>query len=254
MSALAAEAVRVDRGRTVLDDVSLEVEPGELVALIGPNGAGKSTLLHAMAGTVALAGGRITLAGDDIRKLSAVEQARRRAVLPQEHSVGFGFTCREVVAMGRHPWRRTPRRAEDADAVADAMKACDVDAFADRPFTSLSGGERARVALARVLAQRTGLLLLDEPTAAMDLHHQEAMMGLVRDQIRARAAAVVVVHDLTLAAAYSDRVAVLSAGRLRAVGPVAETLTSPLLSEVYGLPIDVADLDGRHVILPTRSS
>ncbi|MFT3899911.1 MAG: heme ABC transporter ATP-binding protein [Gordonia sp. (in: high G+C Gram-positive bacteria)] len=258
MTALRIEGLTVARGeRTVVADVSLDLEAGELVCLVGPNGAGKSTLVSAVAGTLPVASGRVELAGESIAGLSTIQQAQRRAVLPQEHTIGFTFTCGEVVEMARHAWARTDKRHEDEEAVAAAMTACDVTDFRRRSFASLSGGERGRVALARVLAQGTPILILDEPTAAMDPHYQEQVMAIVRGQVDEGAAALVVVHDLNLAAAYSDRVAVLApddhgTGRLVAVGVPRETLTAERVTEVYGLPMRTHDIDGQHVVLPRR--
>lgn len=260
MTALRITGLSVSRGpRQVLTDVSLDVDAGELVCLVGPNGAGKSTLVSAIAGTLEPSAGTVELAREPLGGLSAIEQARRRAVLPQEHTIGFTFTCAEVVQMARHAWARTDKRHDDDAAVAAAMAACDVADFARRSFESLSGGERGRVALARVLAQGTPILVLDEPTAAMDPHYQEQVMAVVRRAVDDGAAALVVVHDLNLAAAYSDRVAVLApdedgCGRLVAVGPPRETLTAERVSEVYGLPMRTHDVDGQHVVLPHRET
>ncbi|WP_290705231.1 MULTISPECIES: heme ABC transporter ATP-binding protein [Gordonia] len=259
MTALRVSGLTVSRGgRQVLADVSLDLAAGELLCLVGPNGAGKSTLVSAIAGTLAVSAGTVELLGDPIAGMSKINQARRRAVLPQEHSIGFTFTCAEVVQMARHAWSRTANRHADDAAVASAMAACDVTGFATRSFGSLSGGERGRVALARVLAQDTPILLLDEPTAAMDPHYQEQVMAIVRRQVDAGAAALVVVHDLNLAAAYSDRVAVLApdkngCGRLVAIGAPRETLSAERVSEVYGLAMDAHDIAGQHVILPRRA-
>ncbi|MFT4199354.1 heme ABC transporter ATP-binding protein [Gordonia sp. (in: high G+C Gram-positive bacteria)] len=260
---MAVTVLRIDRlsvargGRTVLGDVSLELASRELLCLVGPNGAGKSTLLSAIAGTLEPTSGSVELMGDRLDGLSKIEQARRRAVLPQEHTIGFSFTCAEVVQMARHAWSRTAKRDDDERAVAEAMAVCDVTGFGQRSFGSLSGGERGRVALARVLAQGTPILLLDEPTAAMDPHYQEQVMAIVRRQVDDGAAALVVVHDLNLAAAYSDRVAVLApdergTGRLVAVGAPRDTLTQERVSQVYGLPMRAHDIDGQHVVLPDR--
>ncbi|MGZ8176732.1 heme ABC transporter ATP-binding protein [Williamsia sp. SKLECPSW1] len=243
----------VDRdGRPVLSDVDLRVHAGELLCVVGPNGAGKSTLVGALAGSLRPGSGTVTLVGDDVSGLSPAEQARRRAVLPQDHVVGGAFTCREVVQMARYPWNRTPANAEDDDAVADALARCDVEAFADRPFATLSGGERARVALARVLAQRTPVLVLDEPTAAMDPHFAEAVMAIVSRRRDDGCAVIAVVHDLGLAAAYSDTVAVLADGRLIAHGPPAQTLTPDLLTDVYGVAMAVGEVAGQRVVVPVR--
>ncbi|MGW4354932.1 heme ABC transporter ATP-binding protein [Nocardia sp. NPDC004582] len=252
---LRARKVSARRGeRTVLDGIDFDVVAGQIVALVGPNGAGKSTLLAALAGELELSGGSVELDGHALTHWTHLDMARRRAVLPQSHTVGFPFSAREVVAMGRSPWARTPRQADDERAIAAAMAATDVERFAARPFPALSGGERARVALARVLAQDTATLLLDEPTAALDLGHQEQVLRLARDRATAGAAVVVVLHDLGVAAAYADRVAVLDAGRIAADGPPREILTAELLTRVYQHPVDVFDhpVTGAQLVLPVR--
>ncbi|MFD4293139.1 heme ABC transporter ATP-binding protein [Rhodococcus sp. NPDC058505] len=252
---MRAVDVSVDRGgRRVLDSVSLDVRAAEVLALVGPNGAGKSTLLAALSGDTAVAAGRVDLDGRPLGDWTGAEMARRRAVLPQQHTVGFSFTAREVVRMGRTPWARTALRDEDDAAVAEAMTACDVERFAQRPFAALSGGEKARVALARVLAQRTTTLLLDEPTAALDLGHQEAVMRLAAGRAGDGAAVVVVLHDLALAAAYADTVAVLADGGLAALGPPREVLAEDLLGRVYGHPVEVLThpRTGAQLVLPRR--
>lgn len=209
----------------MLDGVDFPVIAGQIVALVGPNGAGKSTLLAALAGELELCGGSVALDGHALTHWTHLDMARRRAVLPQSHTVGFAFRAREVVAMGRAPWARTDRQDQDEAAIAAAMAATDVERFAERPFPALSGGESARVALARVLAQDTATLLLDEPTAALDLGHQEQVLRLARERASAGAAVVVVLHDLGVAAAYADRIAVLEAGRITADGPPRQILT-----------------------------
>lgn len=252
---MRATSVSVVRGgREVLHDIDFEVVAGEVAALVGPNGAGKSTLLAALAGEHAVAAGAIELEGKDLTAWTPVEMAQRRAVLPQSHTVGFSFTSRQIVAMGRSPWSRTGRREDDDARVHAAMSATDALPFADRPFLALSGGERARVALARVLAQETTTLLLDEPTAALDLAHQETVMRLARAQATSGAAVVVVLHDLGLAAAYSDRVVVLEGGRKVADGAPRTVLTEELLTSVYGHPIEVIahPETGAQLVLPKR--
>ncbi|MFE3724037.1 heme ABC transporter ATP-binding protein [Nocardia sp. NPDC059154] len=252
---LRARNVSAKRGdRTVLEGVDFPVIAGQIVALVGPNGAGKSTLLAALAGELELSGGSVELDGHALTHWTHLDMARRRAVLPQSHTVGFPFRAREVVAMGRSPWARTGRQDHDDEAIAAAMAATDVERFAARPFPALSGGERARVALARVLAQDTATLLLDEPTAALDLGHQEQVLHLARERATAGAAVVVVLHDLGVAAAYADRVAVLEAGRIAADGPPRQFLTPGLLSRVYQHPVDVFDhpVTGAQLVLPVR--
>lgn len=255
VATLRARKVSAKRGeRTVLDGIDFDVVAGQIVALVGPNGAGKSTLLAALAGELELSGGSVELDGHALTHWTHLDMARRRAVLPQSHTVGFPFSARDVVAMGRSPWARTPRQSDDERAIAAAMAATDVERFAARPFPALSGGERARVALARVLAQDTATLLLDEPTAALDLGHQEQVLHLARERATAGAAVVVVLHDLGVAAAYADRVAVLDSGRIAADGPPREILTADLLTRVYQHPVDVFDhpVTGAQLVLPVR--
>jgi iron complex transport system ATP-binding protein len=181
-----------------------------------------------------------------------LELARERAVLTQENQLSFPFTVGQVVLMGRSPWARTPRFEDDETAVAEAMVATDIDQLAPRRFTSLSGGEKARVSLARVFAQATPILLLDEPTAALDLRHQEEVMRAVRLRAAAGHAVLVVVHDLSLAAAYADRIAMVAGGTVVAAGTPSEVLTAERLEAVYGLPVDVTVVNGRPVVLPRR--
>lgn len=241
-------------GRVVLDDVHISVRSGELLALVGPNGAGKSTLLGALAGDVAATSGRVLLDGRPPDAYSALELARLRAVLPQSYDLSFPFAVRAVVAMGRAPWARTPAEANDEAVVEEMLRLTDTARFADRGFGALSGGERARVALARVLAQQAPLVMLDEPTAALDIGHQESVLHTAAERARAGDAVVVVLHDLGLAAAYADRVAVLARGRVAAYGAPAEVLTGDLLSDVYRHRIEVIPhpRTGAPLITPVR--
>ncbi|SDU21630.1 heme ABC transporter ATP-binding protein [Jiangella alkaliphila] len=250
----AASVSVVLGGARVLDDVSIEVRAGEVLALVGPNGAGKSTLLSALTGDVDVSAGAVTLGGAPLHAWSATESAMRRAVLLQQVRLSFPFTVAEVVEMGRAPWTGTPLESADDEAVRSALADADVAQFAARRFTSLSGGEQARVALARVLAQRTGVLLLDEPTAALDLRHQELVLGAARARAAAGVAVVVVLHDLNLAAAHADRVAVLDGGRVVASGTPTEVLGSDLLTDVYEHDVEVIahPRTGTPVILPRR--
>ncbi len=157
--------------------------------------------------------------------------------------------------MGRSPWQGRPESGEDDEAVAEALRLTDTEALTGRRFTELSGGERARVSLARVLAQRTPVVLLDEPTAALDLRHQEDVMAIARSLAAAGRTVVTVLHDLSLAAAWADRIAVLSRGELVAAGPPAEVLTAELIGEVYGLAVHILTdtPDGRPVVVPKRT-
>jgi iron complex transport system ATP-binding protein len=252
-----AAALHVRLGaREVLSGVDVVARAGEVLALVGPNGAGKSTLLGALAADLPAAGGVVRVHGRPASDWSAQELALRRAVLPQSAALSFPFAVEEVVRMGRAPWAGRPEEDEDDSAVATAMAATEVTGFAGRSFSALSGGERARVALARVLAQRTRLLLLDEPTAALDLRHQELVLRVCRARAHAGDAVVVVLHDLGLAAAYAHRVVILRAGRAVADGRPAEVFTDRLLSDVYQQPVEVFPhpRTGEVLVAPVRGS
>jgi iron complex transport system ATP-binding protein len=241
-------------GKRILDSIDIEVLAGEVVALVGPNGAGKSTLLSVLSGDIRPNSGTVSIDGREIGSLKAIELARLRSVLTQENQLSFPFTVGQVVLMGRSPWARTPAFDVDEVVVAEAMVEMDVDQLVTRRFTALSGGEKARVSLARVLAQRTPVVLLDEPTASLDLSHQEDVMRAVRSLAAAGKAVIVVVHDLTLAAAYADRVALLSGGRLVSTGTPSEVLTEKRVAEVYGLGVEISLRDGKPVVLPIRAN
>jgi iron complex transport system ATP-binding protein len=247
------DAVGVTRdGRPVLEGVTLDVRPGEVLALVGPNGAGKSTLLAVLSGELGPDTGTATLDGRPLGDFSPLELARLRAVLTQDNTLSFPFRVREVLEMGRSPWARTPQLDDDDRALASAAAQADVQHLLDRRFTELSGGERARVSLARVLAQQTPTVLLDEPTAALDLRHQEDVLHVARALAAAGRAVVIVLHDLSLAGAVADRVGLLSAGRLVALGTPREVLTASVVSEVYGVEVEVISRDGTLLVVPLR--
>lgn len=239
---------------TILDDVTMDVGYGRLLALVGPNGAGKSSLLSLLTGDRTPSSGVVRLDGRSVGDWSARELSRRRSVLLQSNQVAFSFSAGQVVAMGRTPWIGT-RRADDDDArCAEAVDRADVAHLLHRAYPSLSGGEKARVSLARVLAQDTPVVLLDEPTAALDLRHQEDVLRVARGLAREGRAVVVVLHDLSLAAAYADEVAMIDGGRLVARGEARTVLTAERVATVYGTPVRVFDDPdtGRPVILPRR--
>jgi iron complex transport system ATP-binding protein len=251
---ISARAVDVEiDGRGILHDVNLELVHGEVLAIVGPNGAGKSTLLSVLSGDIRAHRGDVFADDRPLASMSHRDRARARAVLTQDNQLSFPFTVRQVVLMGRSPWARTENSAEDERAVDEAMSATDVTHLAARRFTSLSGGERARVSLARVLAQRTSIVLLDEPTAALDLRHQEEVMRVVRSLAASGCAVLVVVHDLTLAAAYADRIAMLSNGRVVALGTPEQVLTADRVGSVYGLAVSVSLDSGHPVVVPLRT-
>lgn len=240
--------------REILSGIDIEVLAGEVLALVGPNGAGKSTLLSVLAGDLSPDQGSVELMGRSISTYRPLELARRRAVLTQANVVSFPFRVIEIVQMGRSPWLRTAELADDQQAVLEAIQATDIEHLLGRRFTTLSGGEQARVSLARVLAQRTAVVFLDEPTAALDLRHQEDVMRLSRELASQGRAVVVVVHDLSLAGAYADRIALLSDGHLDCVGTPADVMTADRVGRVYGLDVQIHRLGAsdRPIVLPLR--
>lgn len=256
-AALALEVTDVEvalGGVTILRGVDLCVATGEVVALVGPNGAGKSTLLGALAGDLPVTAGSVSVGGRPLSEWDGGALARQRAVLPQQATVTFPFSVRDVVEMGRAPWVSLDGDPHGAAVVDAALRATEVGHLAARRVPSLSGGERARTAMARVLAQTTPILLLDEPTAALDLHHQELVLGLARRRAAAGAAVVVVLHDLGLAAAHSDRIVVLRDGVVVADGAPELVLDAVLLSEVYQHALEVVahPRTGAPLVLPLR--
>lgn len=252
---VALQGVSVElEGRTIIKDVSLEVYAGEVLALVGPNGAGKSTVLSLMAGDLPPTKGSVLLADKEASRYRPEDAARLRSMLMQSNTVSFPFTVWEIVEMGRAPWTRTPQYSEDAAAIDEALQLADVADLARRRFTQLSGGEKARVSLARVLAQRTPLVLLDEPTAALDLKHQEDVMHAVKALATGGRGVVVVVHDLSVAAGYADRVAMMVHGELEAVGTAAEVIRADRVSRIYGVQVDIEQVGRppRPIIVPRR--
>ena len=250
---LAAQQLEVTlTGRTVLSDVSLSLPSAQLVALVGPNGAGKTTLLRALAGLVPSTG-TVEVGGDRLSALSLRERAKRFGYLPQGHLVHWPLPAKDVVALGRFPHGATdPARlsARDEQAVLRAMQATNVVEFAERPITELSGGERSRVALARVLAVEAPIVLADEPTASLDPRYQIDVMINLRGAADRGVLVVVVTHDLGLAARFADTVLVLSAGRLVAQGKPAQALSEQIMADVFRISAYRADYRNEAVILP----
>lgn len=229
-----------------LDGVNVAVGAGQVHALVGPNGSGKSTLLEVLAGDLDPDSGTVLLDGQPWARMAAREASRRRALLAQDTPLAFPFTVRDVVTWGRLPWRGTDAATQDDDIVAEVIAEHDLGDLLDRPVTSLSGGERARVHLARVLAQRAPVLLLDEADAALDLAGQAHLDSAIRRRRDAGDTIVIVSHDLGRLAALADSATLLARGRVVAQGPASTTLTADALTRAYGVPVSTTIAEGRR--------
>jgi cobalamin transport system ATP-binding protein len=241
-------------GRPVVDRISASVEEGEWLALIGPNGAGKTTLLRAIARLLPFTG-TIALNGQSIVEMRRGELSRLIAVVPQEPSTPQWMTVGEYVLLGRTP-HLGPLAKEsrsDREAAARALARLDLLGFEERRLGTLSGGEKQRVVVARALAQEAPIVLLDEPTAALDIGHQQQALELL-DVLRAESALTLVaaMHDLTLAAQYADRMVLLDDGRVAADGAPRDVLTEALIATHYGASIDVVPVGDRIAVIPRR--
>jgi iron complex transport system ATP-binding protein len=226
----------------VVDQVSLSVNPGEVVALIGPNGAGKTSLVRGISGVTELNGGQVTYQGQDLISIKPPVRARIMAVVPQVSFVGGAYTVEQVVTMGRTAhmsWLGRPGE-EDSRQVEQAMQVTKTKLLADRRIAELSGGEQQRVMLARALAQDTPLLVLDEPTSHLDLQHQGTILSLVKEQSRVRQLAVLMVlHDLNLVSLFADKAALMVGGCIHAWGDPADVLTEEIIGKAYQTELDV---------------
>jgi len=255
VSALAAKNVTVRLGaREIVRDASLTLNAGELVALVGPNGAGKTTLMRALAGLIP-ADGAIALDGRPLSSLKARERARAIAYLPQGHVFHWPMSVASIVMLGRAPHadRFSAVTPDDRSAVERALAMTETEAFADRAVTTLSGGERARVALARALATQAPVLLADEPTAALDPRHQLTVMELLRQAARGGGAVLAIMHDLTLAARFADRVAVMDRGAIVADGDPAAAMSHERLAAVFGIESATVEIDNKRVPIAGRA-
>ena len=224
-------------GETLLDGVSLRADRGQFVGLIGPNGAGKSTLLRTISGILRYRRGAVSLEGADLQTLSSREIASSLALIPQIAPYTYGFTSMELVLMGRYPHlgRFQIEGREDDRIARDAMRLTETEQFADRTLDTLSGGERQRVFVARALAQQPRILLMDEPTANLDVLHQLKVLDLVRRLVDDGLTAIAAVHDLNMAARYCDRLVLLSGGRVLAEGTPSEVLTPDTIASAFGV-------------------
>ena len=248
-AAIAARDLSFSYGeRTVLEGLNLTLAPGSLLALTGPNGAGKSTLLRLIAGVLRPSRGTVQVLGSDFATLPPRARAKLVAAVPQSPELPAGTAALEVVLMGRNPhlgflaWETEA----DVEIALQAMRVTNTEELADRPIDRLSGGERQRVAIALALAQQTPVMLLDEPTANLDLAYQPAVMSLLGELVAAGKTVVVAIHDLTLAAQFAHRIALLSGGRCRHVGAPEEVLTADNIRHAYGAAVRIIDHPETH--------
>ena len=242
MMQLAARDITVE-GR--LNGVSATFQPGTITAICGPNGAGKSTLLSALANLAALDAGQVLLGDTALTAIAPQIRAQRIGFLPQDGQIAWDVAVRSLVALGRMPFRD-----EAPDKVARALAALDLTAFADRPVSTLSGGEKARALLARVLAGEPEWLLADEPLAALDIGHQLTLLRHLRAEAARGTGVVLVLHDLALAMNHADHVMVLGEGRLAASGAPAEALSEAVIARVWGVSAKwIGEAGGRALIM-----
>jgi iron complex transport system ATP-binding protein len=252
---LAASHVSVRIGATeIVRDAALSLNAGELVALVGPNGAGKTTLMRALAGLVP-AEGSIILGGKPLASMKPRDRARHVAYLPQGHIFHWPMPVASVVMLGRTPHADpfSSTSPEDRAAVERALATTETLAFAERAVTTLSGGEKARVALARALATQAPVLLADEPTAALDPRHQLVVMDLLRKAARGVDAVLAIMHDLALAARFADRVLVMDRGRIVTDAPPAEALSAERLAQVFGISVETVETGGGRIPVAVRA-
>ena len=255
MSILNADGLTVRLGdSTIVYDASVSLRGSELTALVGPNGAGKTTLMRALAGLVP-AEGSITVSGQPLASMKPRHRARAVAYLPQGHIFHWPMPVTDIVMLGRAPHADafSVPTTEDRAAVESALATTETLAFAERAVTTLSGGEKARVALARALATQASVLLADEPTAALDPRHQLVVMELLRDAARNGSAILAIMHDLTLAARFADRVLVMNRGRIVAEGAPDDALAPERLASVFGIDAAMVQVGDKHVPIAGRA-
>jgi iron complex transport system ATP-binding protein len=255
VSDLVVEGITLRRGgRTILNQVSLGIESGAFLSVVGPNGSGKSSLLRALAGLWAFSEGSIRIGGKTLEEFGRRELAQTVAFVPQDTRMDFAFTVEETVAMGRHPRRGRFEgpSGDDRRAVETAMARCDVAQLRGRFVTTLSGGERQRVAIARSLAVEPEIILLDEPTASLDVQHSLEVLELCRTLTRSGKSIVLATHDLNAVARYTTQVALLEAGRIAYVGDRNGVLTSNVLDRVFGVRAELLQSASGHPVYVFR--
>ncbi|MEN8173776.1 MAG: ABC transporter ATP-binding protein [Chloroflexota bacterium] len=257
---LSVKSLRVCYGpKVVLRDISLEVSPGEILALIGPNGAGKTTLMRAVSGTTAILSGQVAVNGQDLSKFKTAKRARVLAVVPQARQLGGAFTVEQAVMMGRTAYMGWLGResAADYEAVQTALKQTLLEGFAQRQIAQLSGGEQQRVYLARALAQSTPVLMLDEPTNHLDLQHQTNLLSLIKRLAEEKNLAIMMaMHDLNLVSLIADKAALLVDGELKQYGTPGEVIQAKHISEAYQTPVEIVKhpITGAALIYPQEIS
>lgn len=234
----------------VIDDVSFEVERGELVSIMGMNGAGKSTLLKCINRILKMSSGSVCVEDQDIEQLSSIELARRISFVVQNASFS-STSVYDAVLLGRKPYITWNATKHDHELVTETLERMNLDGYALRDVTQMSGGEAQKVALARTVVQQTGVMLLDEPTSNLDLKNQLEVMSIIREEVRHRnVAAVVTMHDLNLALRFSDRFIMVKDRKIYSAGGI-ETITPESIKDVYGVDVRIIEVDGHKVIVPS---
>jgi len=257
-----AKKITVQIGiKTILDDVSFEINAGEIVALLGANGAGKSTLLKTLCGDVKLKNGEIRLENRLLQGWHYHELARKRAVLSQHSNLNFPFTAREVALLGRNPHIRGSESKKDLQIVAEALRLVEAEHLANQSFPTLSGGEQQRVHLARVLAQiwekpknSARYMFLDEPTSSLDLSHQHLTLQIAKQFSQENTGVLVVLHDLNLAANYADRICLMKNGKIYRNGIPSEVLSAENIKKVFNFGVSILEHGGQPLIVPQETA
>ena len=252
---LQGQSITVTRNRRrIVDSAAITLVPGELTILAGPNGAGKTTLARALAGLIDC-DGAVTFDGKPLEAMPLRERARALAYLPQGHEFHWPMRVDAIVALGREPHSDPFSRTTDADraAVARAMAATSIAPFADRLITTLSGGECARVAIARALATEAPVLIADEPTASLDERHRLMVMELLQKIARQGAAVIAIIHNLTLAMRFADKIVLMNEGRIVASGPPREALTPERVASVFGISVNRIETPDGSLLIPSRA-